>query len=235
MKHIFKRSISQKIAYLFIALGALTFISSCKKDSGYDFDGSVSAYVQLVNTSTDAGAANLYVASVLRTPNTVTYGAVSGYNQSYVGPQDVNAQSPTGAVFATTNLSIDAANYYTFFLTGTSGGYAIIPVHDDTEAAASGKAKVRFVQASSSLSSASISANGVSLFTGQAFKSVSSYSEVAAGAYVFTVANAGSSTVLATSASATLKAGGIYTVYTTGLIATTDTNALAINVLSVGK
>ena len=218
--------------YALLALAAVSLITSCKKDNGYDFDGSISANVQLVNTSTDAGPSKLYVTDISRTPNAVSYNSASGYNLSYPG-DGASAKSASGTTLATTNTSIDAAEFYTFFLTGTSANYSLIPVRDEVQAAASGKAKVRFVQAASGITSANLLGNGTSLFEAQSAKAVTAYNELSAGTYVFTVTNAGSSVSLAASTSVTLKAGGVYTVYTSGISGTTGTTALSVNVLTV--
>ena len=233
MKNISKTITSKKLFYAIIALAGVTLASSCKKDDGYDFEGTVSAKVQLVNASPGADAAKLYVADVLRTPNTVAYGSASGYNLCYAGQADVDVKSGDGTVLATTNTEIDAANSYTYFLSGAPGSQSVIVVHDDTEAASSGKAKVRFVQAASGYNTVDLAANGITLFSEQNYKTSSNTAEVAAGAYIFTVANAGSSAALATSASVNFEAGKNYTVYTRGMSGGTGASALAIGVLTV--
>ncbi|MES2279251.1 MAG: DUF4397 domain-containing protein [Bacteroidota bacterium] len=231
MHHI-KTITCKSILKLLLVLTCVVLIASCKKHDDYDFTATVTANVRLVNTSTDGGPAKLYMTDVLRTPNAVSFGTASAYNLTYTGQVDVSVQSASNTVLATTNTAIDAQGNYTFFLTGTTGSYGVITLNDNTTAAASGKAKVRFVQASSSVTSGNLLGNGTALFSAQAFKAVSDYSEVSAGTYVFTVTNTGSAAVLATSASATLQAGKNYTVYTSGISGTTGTTALAVNVLA---
>lgn len=231
MKHTLKAVTRKKHSYLLLFLTGLTFVTACKKHDDYDFDSTVSANVRLVNTSTDAGPSQLYMSDVLRTQNAVNFGTSSDYNQTYVGQVDANVKSANGTVLATANTQVDAQNNYTFLLTGTSGSYSLITLHDDTQAAASGKAKVRFVQAASGIVSANLLSNGAALFTALAFKAVSDYNEVNAGAYVFAVTNTGSNNSLASSASVTLQAGKNYTVYTYGVSGGSGTSALGVNVL----
>jgi len=231
MKHIFKTINTKKLSYLLVILTGLTFIASCKKHDDNDFEGTVTARVRLVNTSPDASPSTLYLTDVLRTPSAVSYGSSSDYNTTYVGDVTADARAANNNVLASANTTFDANSSYTFFLTGTSGSYSLITLHDDTQAAASGKAKVRYVQASSGLTSANLLLNGTALFSAQAFKSVTDYSEVNAGAYAFTVTNTGSNTSLA-NASVTLQAGKSYTVYTYGISGGDGTTALAVNVLA---
>lgn len=231
MKNIFKAINSKKISYVLFILTGLTFVASCKKHDDNDFEATVTANVRLVNTSTDAGPSTLYVTDALRTSGAVSYGASSGYSQTFVGDASADARAANNNVLASTNTTFSTNNNYTFFLTGTSGNYSLIALHDDTQAAASGKAKVRFVQAASGLSSANLLIGATALFSAQAFKAVTDYSEVAAGTLVFAVTNTGSNTTLAT-ASFDVQAGKSYTVYTYGISGNSGATALGVNVLA---
>lgn len=233
MKQFFNAIPNKRSTYLLFILSFLTLITSCKKHDDYDFESTVTANVRLVNASTDAGPSTLYMSDVLRTPNAVSFGTSSNYYQTYVGQVDATVKTSGGAALATTNTQLDAFGKYTFFLTGKTGNYAVINLQDDTVAASSGKAKVRFVQASSGLTgTVNVLSNGVSLFTALAYKAVSSYNEVNAGAYVFSVTNTGSNNTLASSASVNLQAGKNYTVYTYGDSGTSGATALGINILA---
>jgi hypothetical protein len=233
MKRFFNAIPNKKFACLLFILSGFTLITSCKKHDDYDFESTVTANVRLVNASTDAGSSTLYISDVLRTPNAVSFGTNSGYNQTYVGQVDATVKTAGGTVLASTNTELDALGNYTFFLTGTAGSYAVINLPDDTQAAASGKVKIRFVQASSSLTNTvDMLSNGTALFTALTYKTVSSYSEVNAGAYIFAVTNAGSNTALASSASVNLQAGKNYTIYTYGDSAANGATALGIHILA---
>lgn len=231
MKNIFKAINSKRVSYVLFILTGLTLVASCKKHDDNDFEATVTANVRLVNTSTDAGPSTLYVTDVLRTASAVDYGNSSGYTATYVGDITADARAANNNVLASASTSFDANSNYTFLLTGTSGSYSLIALHDDMQAAASGKAKVRFVQAASGLSSANLLIGGTAMFSAQAFKSVTSYSEVAAGSLVFAVTNTGSNSTLATT-SFNLQAGKNYTVYTYGISGGTGTTALGVKVLA---
>lgn len=231
MKNIFKTITTQTTICLLFTLTGLTFITSCKKHDDNDFESTVTANVRLVNTSTDAGPSTLYITDALRTSAAVNNGASSGYSQTYVGDVSADAKNAANSVLASANTSFAANNNYTFFLTGSSGSYSLLSLHDDTQAASSGKAKIRFVQASSGLTSANLLIGGTALFSAQAFKSVTDYSEVTAGTLVFNITNTGSNTTLAT-ASFNAQAGKNYTVYTYGTSGGSGSNALTVNVLT---
>lgn len=206
--------------------------SSCKKDDGYQFDGAVAAKVQLVNASSDAGPSQLFINDVLRTPNAVNYGSASGYNDSYVGQQDIAVKSASGATLASTTAQLDAAIKYTFFLGGSGATSAIIAVKDDQTAPASGMARIRFVQAAADAPAANVTLNNTGLFTALNYKGISAYSDVTPGAVTFKLVNAANSTVLATSASVTLTAGKIYTIYSKGSVTGTGDAALSISAVT---
>ncbi|PTQ95607.1 uncharacterized protein DUF4397 [Mucilaginibacter yixingensis] len=214
-------------------VAAAVLVSSCKKDNGYEFDGAVTAKVQLVNANPDAGPAQLFIQNVLRTPNTVSYGNVSGYNDSYTGQQDFSIQSPSGTVLASGSAQVDAANYYSFILAGSSSNTSVITVKDDQTAPSSGNARVRFVQASADAPVSNVTANGTGLFTALNYKGVSAYAEVTAGTYIFRLVNASTSTVLATGSSITLAAGKIYTIYSKGSVSGSGSSALSISAITV--
>lgn len=232
MKQFFNSLQSKTSKFLLLAAAGAMLVTSCKKHDDYDFTATVTANVRLVNTSTDAGPAKLYMSDVLRTTSAVSLGNASAYNLTYTGQVDVAVQAASGTVLATTNTGIDAEGNYTFFLAGTSGSYSVLISHENTTAPSSGKAKVRFVQGASGLASASLLANGAAIFTAQSFKAVSDYVEVTAGTFVFATTNAGSGTVLASSASTALQAGKTYTVYTSGNSGGDGANALSVKVLA---
>lgn len=230
MKQIFTTSKRTFSLLLFTLIGA-GLITSCSKKDDYDFNATATSKVRLINTSTDAGPAILYVADVARVQNGVNFGTASAYNLTYVGQADVTARAANGTVLATANSPFDANATYTFLLAGTNGSYSLLALPDATTAPASGKAKVRFVQASSGLASANLLGNGTSLFTAQSFKSVGNYTDVTAGTYVFTVTNGSSNTALAVSTSISLQAGKTYTLFAYG-VSGAEANPLAVSVLA---
>lgn len=193
-------------------------ISSCTKDNDNNV---VKAKVQLVNASPDAGASNLYVNGALTNNTTVAYGTASGYSDILIGSgQSVEVKSTTGSTLANTTSDFDAGINYSVFLTGQSSAsnLSAIVAKDDQTAPASGNVRIRFVNAASISPAVDISSSGSVFFSAQSYKAVTSYIEKPAGAYVFKLNIAGSSTALVTTPSITLQSGKIYTIFAKSLL-----------------
>jgi len=225
MKKITNVKISQ-ILYLAVAFLGMVTAQSCKKEDPNAEGASGSAKVKLINASADAGPSKLFIDGDVRVEDAVSAGNASVYRGAFAGEQEITVHSASDVILAKVSLDLQGSGYYSFFLTGNSGSYNVIALLDNWDPAASGKAKVRFVQASSNLSAANLALNGSALFTAQAYKGVSAYTEVTPGAYTLSITNADNPTVLATNTLAKFEAGKNYTVYTSG----SATAALSVNV-----
>lgn len=222
----FKRA----IRYAMVLLGCVTLLSACKKDDQYDFKDVVPAYVNFINASTDAGGAQLYVQDIVRTPTPVSYGNASGYFKTYLGGQDVAVKAPDGVTTLVASTGqFDATASYTYFLVGQSGSLNLFSVTDDLNAPASGKAKIRFVNAASNVNSANLNLGSSTVFSGIVFKGVSAPVEVNAGSYVVTVSGI---PFISSALNTTFEAGKIYTIYAKGLAYTTGNTALSVGVFT---
>ncbi|GAB3919818.1 DUF4397 domain-containing protein [Mucilaginibacter myungsuensis] len=227
----FTKARTAKFVYLFIALIGIAAIQSCKKPSP-DAEGGVgSAKLRLVNTSPDAGSSKIILEEEVGVTGSVGTGNASSYINAFAGEQQVTVQSGAGTVLARVSNQLDANSYYSFYLTGVSGSYSLFPVLDDV-AAVSGKAKVRFVQTSSQLNSANLSAGSTSLFTAQPFKAITNSVEVAPGAYTFNLSNGVTAITLASSQSVTLTSGKNYTVFVSTQSVSGNNATLALNVVA---
>ncbi|QJD97023.1 DUF4397 domain-containing protein [Mucilaginibacter robiniae] len=208
---------------------AFTMLVSCKKDDPYDFDGTYYAQVNFINASSDAGSASLFIDDVQRTPNAVAYGNASGYNKCYAGQQTATVQAGNNqTVVATSSVQLDANTNYTIFLAGQSGALSLIQVTDDMTAPSTGNAKVRFVNASSNASGASLTFGSTIIASNVNYTSGSAYSEIKAGSYAAVLVS-GSTKV--TNTAITLESGKIYTLYAKGVAGNTSSaNALTIGI-----
>lgn len=223
-------ALGRTLRYTIVGLLGLTLLSSCSKDDPYDVDDSTAAQVNLINASPDGPSAQLYVDDVLRTPSGVTYGQASGYYKTFVGDQDVLIKSTSGeATLATSRVQLDAIGNYSIFLVGQNSSLGILAVTDDLVAPASGKAKIRYVNASPNASAASLNAGSTILVTPLNFRGISASTEVTAGSYVLSI-------VTGTSRSATINAnlesGKIYTVYAKGLVGGTGAAAFGVGLFT---
>lgn len=223
-------NVKQAIRYAMVLMGCITLLSACKKDDQYDFDDVIPAYVNFINASPDAGSAQLYVQDIVRTPNAISYGNASGYYKTYLGSQDVAVKAPNGT---TTLISatgqFDATASYTYFLVGQSNSLGLVAVTDDLVAPASGKAKIRFVNAAINASTANLNLGGSTVASNIAFRGVSSSIEVNAGSYIVSVS---SNPFLSSTLNTTFESGKIYTVYAKGLVGTTGNSAFSVGVFT---
>ena len=232
---------SKSLSILFLGImGILVipFIASCGKS-----DSSVSAtsniQMQVLNLSPDLLPINLYT-NLKRNTNQYRYPIPSGYFS--IGPFDTLFQIRSAVVTnaaAVNILSIDttlSSNVkYSLFVTGFKASNTIdyILTSDTSAAPVSGRGKVRFVNATAGPNIFHITANGASVFTNQAYKSVSKFVEMPAGNYLFKIYNqASSTTVLSELPSVTVQDGKLYTLYCRGIVGRTDTAAFGMAVLS---
>ncbi len=220
----------QALRYATVLMGCVVLLSACKKDDQYDFDDAVPAYVNFINTSPDAGNAQLYVQDIVRTPTSVGYGNSSGYYKTYLGSQDVAVKAPDGTTTLTASTGqFDANANYTYFLVGQKGSLGLVAVTDDLAAPASGKAKIRFVNAAINANSANLNLGSTTVASNIAFRGVSSSIEVNAGSYIVSVS---SNPFLSSTLNTTFESGKIYTVYAKGLVGTTGNSAFSVSVFT---
>jgi hypothetical protein len=202
------------------------FLSSCKKNNGDVAPVDTNASVQLVNASPDAGPANLYIMDSLRSSSNVAYATASGYRPTPSSDvQTIKIKSATGAVLASGTSGFIAQSKYSLFLTGQvrDNNLAVLESEDDTTDPAAGNVKVKFVNTVSNTPLVDLTANDVAAFSGQGYKAVTKYKEMAAGAYIFKLRISGTSTNAVTMPSVTLTSGKIYTIYTKNLIVNNNT------------
>ena len=225
----FTTALKQTVRYAFFGLIGLSLLSSCKKDDPYDFDGSAAAEVNLINASPDASAARLYVDGVLRTPNAVAYGEASGFYKTIVGSQGVEIKSATGeAQLATSTQQFDAFYAYTFFLVGQNSSLGLLTITDNLNTPpATGKARIRFVNATPNAATAALTAGSTTLVTAQSFRGVSEPTEVNAGTYALSIVTASNRSAIV---SANLESGKIYTIYSKGLVGGSNNAAFTVGV-----
>lgn len=214
------------VRYAFVGLLGLTLLSSCKKDDAYNFEDTLHSRVNLINASPDAPAARLYVDDVLRTPNGVNFGEASGYNDTFSGDQDVLIKSASGeATLASTNSNFDVETSYTYFLVGQNSSLGTLAVTDDLVAPASGKAKIRYVNASPNATGATLN-NGTTVVVGaQNFRGVAPSTVVNTGSYTLTVR---SGLAISAPLNISLESGKIYTIYAKGLVGGTGAAAFGV-------
>ncbi len=195
------------IAFILLAMA----FTSCSKDNS---NNNLSANVQVTNAAEGSTAQDFYVDSSKVTTSAVAYGSSSTFLTTKTGNhQGTFKNSGTATVNASFALSLEAGKYYSVFYAGSNayGSY-----QDDRTTPQTGKARVRFINLTTALSSNVdfAATGGAKLVSNLAYKAASAYYDVDI-ASAFSLFLTGSSSTLV-SIPATLQAGHIYTIYISG-------------------
>jgi hypothetical protein len=193
-------------------------IASCSKNDSNSV--SLSAYVTAVNSAEASAPQDFYADNSKINASGLAYTQTTAYLAVQAGDHQVQFKtSGTTTVNSSSTISTVGNNYYTVFYTDDK---STVTTHDE-RAASSGKARVRFINLSSAVTSGvdfGLTA-GNKLASGLAYKAASAYYDVDA-ATTFSLYAAGSSTVML-SIPATIQAGHIYTIYISGATQATVT------------
>ena len=213
MKILFDKKNIRPLSRSFLAFVLLCFtFSSCTKDK--DADATL-AQVRITNSAEGSVPQDFFLGTTKVNSSGVIYAHSTDYTRADIGnyPQAQFKNTGTNTVTATLSVTFNPGGYYSVFY--LDGGSAIA-VTDDRTAPQSGKAKVRFINLSSALSSNVDFAvhAGATLASGLAYKTASAYFDVDA-ASTFSLFTTGSATALL-DIPATLQAGHIYTIYISG-------------------
>ncbi|TDQ08355.1 DUF4397 domain-containing protein [Pedobacter metabolipauper] len=211
-------------------LALTTVLFSCKKD---DVDETGSANVKIVNASSTSSAQSFYLAG-----NVVVQGGLSFGSSSpdYIVTNSGNRlelqfrNEGSSSAYAAGNFSLDRGGYYTVFLAGDGQSARVKVYPDDLSAAASGKAKVRFIHLSNAAPANIDIRSGATtnLVSNLALDNASNYVSIDPGVLSLQVYAAGQSNSLGNFDLTQFAAGKIYTVYITG----STTNDISVRQVS---
>jgi hypothetical protein len=195
-------------AFVLLSIG----LTACNKSSKDEVTGT--AYVRAVNSAEASAPQDFYVDDSKLNTTAMAYTQATSYSTVNAGAH--NTQFRTAGT-TTVNVSgavfLNPGTYSTFYYSGDNTGVA---VQDDNTNPQSGKARVRFINLSSALSSSvdfGLTA-GNKIITNLASKTASAYNEVDA-ATSFSLYAGGSSTAILTIPT-TIQAGKIYTIVISG-------------------
>ena len=212
---------------------------SCGKDNNSTSLGTDNGYLNIVNLSPNINPVNLYAEFIKQGATTYRYPNASGYflmnindTPLQIRPALSNTSSQSNLLTLDRSLKKDVR--YTWFLTGLRNDSSLTYIFtvDSGSVPATGRSKVRLVNASPGSTGLNITANDTELFSNIAYKGVSPYKEVTAGGYNFKIsATAAPSTILTTLKNTTVLDGKLYTIYAYGLPNRTDTAAFSAGVI----
>ncbi|MCO5934335.1 DUF4397 domain-containing protein [Mucilaginibacter sp. RB4R14] len=224
-----------------VILGSLILplIQSCSK-TGVNASSGTNARLQIVNLSPDIQPFNLYAFFIKQGTVVYSYPNASGYFlvNSIDTPLQIRTSTTTNGInqinLLTLPGSLKAGVPYTWFVTGIrkDSALATILTVDTGSVPANGRGKVRFVNAAPSAINMNLSLNDTVAFKNIAYKKVTDFVEVTAGAFNFKVAATNAPlVVLAPVPNFTVLDGKLYTVYFYGLSNNTDSAKYNANIL----
>lgn len=216
---------------------ALLMLGACRKN---DDNGAAEqkAKLEVLHLTTDVGNVDFYLNGSKQNVKPLTFGQVFGYAEVPAGDQTADFKIPvTNSIIVSAPVSFRSGVPYSLFLTGLSGNNTlktILTVDTLAVLPAAGKAKIRFVQASSYGQGMDFLANDSLIFGARNLGSVSAFVEIDAKTYAFKINTAGTSQTLVLKDSLRLSGGSFYTLYARGTIGvdTPNVNAFTLSIMN---
>lgn len=220
---------------IFALTGLVTF-SSCSKDDDENTAVNPDASVKIVNTLPDAGSVDVYNGDSKINSSAIAYGEATGYLNVAKGKPTLNFKATVnGNTVLSAPVEFKNGNY-SLFAAGVTGNNTTVGilVEDNLDAPASGKAKIRFVHASTDAPTVNFLVGDSLLNSGVGYKAASAFKEMPAGTYTVKLNNSNSGETAIDKDGVVLQAGKIYTVVAQGLVAPTPLlqQPLTLNVLA---
>lgn len=216
----------------FVLLFAGILLSSCLKSKNDDYVPELSN-VLIVNAYTNSPSGiDFYYGDSKVSSDSYPYSSNSPYYEGLYGGYPLYFTKPTAAgdsIF--TKGSAPGGNKnYSIFIAGDNADAFLI--EDNLITPATGKAAIRFVNASKTAGSVDVTLNGTTFSSGIAFQKNSDFKEVSAEATELNVFAAGTTTNPLATYTFTPDPGKSYTIYTRGIKDATDTDkALGIGIV----
>ncbi len=187
------------------------------------------SFVRVLHASPDVGTADVFVDGA-KLLSSFAFGAITGYASIPAGPHKVQIAlvgKGIGASVITETLSVNPGFAYTVAAIGTQATGLSLEVFVDNNLLSPGTAKLRVYQLSPDAGSVSVAAGGTTLLGGIGYQNASNYLVLPAGAYTFEVASAANNATL--SASATLNANTVASLFVVGMFTGSPKSQLVIS------
>lgn len=219
-----------------LACASLVFIVGCDPDGDENAQPSPVSYVSLYNASPNAPDLNIVVDDRQINTYPFEYSDHTGYLRFYTGDRNLKF-GPFGAsnIVVDTTLTLEDQKAYSIFVVDNFTTAGLLVLSDNSEAPASGKAKVRFVNLSPDGEAIQLKVKGesTSLTEDEAFKEATDFFEVDANTFDFEVINSGSGEAKLQIPGVELQDGWFYTILVKGYTTppSGNTNVLSAEVL----
>lgn len=212
-----------------ICLLTAALFSSCLKHSDSNDVPTPAGLVTVINTSPDAPAQDFYLNNNKVNLNPIAYGHGLDYSGAYTGKRTVNFYNAgTTTLTKSDTLTVVANRYYSVYLANVLAHPDIVVLRDTISQPAAGKATIRLVNLSPDAGAVDLVVNNTVLAANKAYKDASGFVTIGGiGTYTLEVRQAGTTTVLASIANATIYANSVYTIWLQGLKNATDQTKLA--------
>jgi len=225
------------LALFFTVVFVLPFMMSCSK-SGVVNGATSNTQLEVINVSPDVGPVDIYAGVDFVKQNTSSFIYNNPGSYFYISPGDSvleirTAQESSASIITLHEPNLLSNTKYSIFVTGLFSNSSISNIFtvDDTvkpKSITEGYGELRFVNASilAQYSSLDVTANGTVAFSGIKYKQISPYIQLPAGNYNFQIYPTGYPTLVfstPSTQSVTIQDGGLYTLYSYGVVGQTDT------------
>jgi uncharacterized protein DUF4397 len=177
--------------------------------------------IKVLNGTSLGAPLNVFVDGNLTLAN-IPFGGVSNYEPVPTGTRTITVQSAAtpGATLLTVVTTLPSATDTSIAVSGSAGALRSLVLTDNNLPSATGRARVRFVNASPDLAAMDVYVSFVKVFTNVASNTASPYSEIVADIngtiYEFDFNVAGTVTPVLKLPGITISSGKTYTIYVVG-------------------
>lgn len=232
VKKIFTNRI---IAWALCCPMVLAFTGCLNDDSSPVPDGPV-AYVSLYHGSPNAPGLDIEVDNNQINSSAFEYAAYVGYLRFYTGERNLKfGPFASSSVNIDTTVTFETNKAYSVFVADEFENASIVVLNDNTDAPASGKAKVRVINLSPDAGDIDfmIAGDDENWATDLEFKDATEFTDVDAGEFDFQVRASGDDELLASLPNTTLLSRYYYTIVIRGYRTPPDgnTNVLAVQIV----
>jgi hypothetical protein len=230
-----KKMFRAGMAVLF-GCASLVFFVACDPDGDENVQPSPVSYVSLYNASPNAPDLDILVDNRPINTYPFEYSDNTGYLRFYIGNRNLKL-GPFGAsnVVVDTTVTLENEKAYSIFVVDEFTKASLLILNDNSEAPASGKAKVSFVNLSPDAEPVQLRVKGesASLTEEQSFKEATDFFEVDANTFDFEVVSANNNDAKLQVPGVELQAGWFYTILVRGYTTPPagNTNVLSAEVL----
>jgi len=218
---------------LAIAFGLTAFTGCSDDESSMTTPTTQEGRVLAVHASPDAPGVDLLVDNAVVGTN-LMFPNNTGYLSVPAGSRNLKVNvTGTSTTVIDATPTISAGTSYSVFAVDSVSNLSPLVLTDNLTAPASGKSHVRFVHLSPNAPAVDIAVTGGGVvFANKAFKEYADFTPLDAGTYNLEVRVAGTSTVVLPLPGITLTAGKIYTVFASGFVGGTGTQALGAQIIA---